>query len=78
MTEHWYTFQIILHRKEPNSEDLETHEFRDCTPEKIELLRMNVWTNGVKINHTPNSWEVICPFSIKQVFIVKQDKKFGV
>lgn len=74
---HWYTFQVILHRKEKGTENHETHEYRDCTPEHIERYRKTVWQQGLKIKQSATCWEIVSPFSIMAVFIIKQDKKYN-
>jgi len=74
---HWYTFQIILHRKEKDTETPETHEFRDCNPDQVETLRRNVWQQGIKIKQSETCWEIVSPFAIMAVFIIKQDRKYN-
>lgn len=73
----YYTFQIVLHRKEEGTDVNETHEFRDCTEAQKTELSDRVWTKGVRIKLTQTCWEILSPFCIKQVFIILQDKKFN-
>lgn len=77
MDEKYYTFQVKLHRKAEGTDEPETHEFRDCNDQRIQQLRNDVWTKGLRINHSPTMWEIVSPFSIKQVFIIQQDKKYN-
>ncbi len=73
----YFTFQVKLHRKEQGTDEPETHEFKDCDEQRAGILRNDVFTKGIRINHSPTSWEIISPFMVKQVFIFQQDKKFG-
>lgn len=73
----YYTFQVQLHRIDTLTNAGETHEFRDCTGARIKELRIEAFTQGIKINHTPTTWEVLSPQQIKQIFIIQQDKKYA-
>lgn len=75
--ENWFTFQVTLHRKEEGTDMCQVHEFRDCDDARIKELRNDVWTKGLRINMSVTSWEIISPFMVKSVMIIKQDKKFN-
>lgn len=75
-TNHWYTLQVVLHRKEQGTDNNETHEFRDCTPDHVEIYRKVIWQQGLKLKQSATCWEIVSPFAILAVFIIKQDRKF--
>lgn len=73
----FYTFQIVLNRREEGTDVNEAHEFRDCTAERIVQLTNEVWARGIVVSTSPTCREVISPFAIKQVFIITQDKQYN-
>jgi len=78
MPDIFFTCQVILCREDKDTNAPEAHEFKDCTADRAAVLRNEVWTKGLRINHSPTCWEIVSPFMIKQFFIIQQDKKYSV
>lgn len=77
----YYTLQIhyggttakpeIEERKDLNAGTLEETEW-------ITQLRAKLYTTGFAKKTAPGAWEFISPFRIHTVFLIKQDKKYGI
>ncbi len=77
----YYTLQI----KYGGTTNPQTEELKDLTspPEKekefIRSIREKLYTTGFQIETSPGvAWEFISPFRIHTVYLLKQDKKFGI
>lgn len=76
MDHNYYTLQVVLHRKQPGTDAHEVIELTDCNAARIKELRDMVWTKGLRVQITAICWEIISPFAVKSVLIIKQDKKY--
>jgi hypothetical protein len=79
----YYTLQI----RYGDSMKPSTVEFKDMTPGEtndeqfIKLwmrdIRRNLWQTGFQIETTPGNFELLSPFRIHSVYLLKQDKKYN-
>lgn len=76
----YYTLQIHYGNTPNNS----TEELKDLPCEQgrekewMKDLRQRLYTTGFQIQTAPGAWEFISPFRIHTVFLIKQDKKYGI
>lgn len=72
----FYTAQVCLH-VETYTTGLKTIEFKDIQGDHINFFQENVWKKGV-IHIAPNGViELINPYKISHVILMKQDKKYN-
>ncbi len=71
MSDKYFTIQI----KVSGNPDT-TEEIKDLTEDHMKQFWRLLWVQGVKIQRTPTSWEVISPFRIISAFVLLQDKKY--
>jgi hypothetical protein len=74
----YYTMQVKLSEGYTVAGN-NTIEFKD-----IEGTEMNIracqdaWTRGVKLQTAPGTYQLVSPFLISEIFLIKQDKKYSI
>lgn len=66
----YFTMQVHL------QDGKTVHEFKDIEESNLDRCR-DVWQRGVKVQTSPIAFELISPFFIKHVYLIRQDQKFG-
>jgi len=76
----YYTLQIKYgSTAQPAVEELkDLHSNGQQESEWIKDMRKRLYTTGFQIQTAPGAWEFISPFRIHTVFLIKQDKKYGI
>lgn len=74
----FYTMQVHLHRHYDGQKLVGVPiEFLDMTYDQVQQTKRIVWQQGIVIELTPISFEVIDPLHIKSVFFLEQPGKLG-
>lgn len=76
----YYTLQIHF----GSSIKAEVHELKDLNPGTMEekawisSLRAKIYTTGFNIETAPGTIQLISPFIVTKIFLIKQDGKFAI
>jgi hypothetical protein len=73
----YFTFQITFNS--PGHDKAEHIEFKDIEEWRaVKEFQKNIWTSGFRRQLSPISWELVSPFRITSVMVLKQPHKFAI
>jgi len=75
----YFTLQVTYSKQGNKIGEVETIEFKDIESwDNVKKFQSGIWTNGIRIQLTPTSWELISPFRINKAMIIKQAFKYKI
>lgn len=74
----FYTMQVHLHSHWEKDKLVGTPiEFKDLSFDQLQQTRKIVWTQGIFIEMSPITFELVDPLRIKHIYFLEQPQKFA-